>query len=407
MTHEATASKARILSWAAYLGGSWTWCIGMWLPVILLRDLGPWSFVIFALPNCIGAAAMGSILPTPSISVRAVQEHAVACRGFSIVTYLFQSYFLAALAWGAEFSPLRLGVALAAFLVPTLIGPAVATRLAVHRAAAAGTLAFSLVMAIWFLAEHQGALKIPVATGVATAQLAGLASVCVLGFALCPYLDLTFHRARQNLLSLSDSRSGFTIGFCAMFASMICLTLGYAIVLIGVNQAPGALMGLGPWMLPVPMLLHVAMQLSLKILLHKEETSRSLPAARRGNAWWMVVGAVVMAGLFVATKNVGNVMGLSPFEFTYRSFMSFYGLVFPAYVWLCMLPLRHGAPSPDRRTLAIYVATLVAAAPFYWIGFIERRYEWTMLGVLIVLAARWFIRPPVAPEPLAHVLPST
>ena len=30
----------------------------------------------------------------------------------------------------------------------------------------------------------------------------------------------------------------------------------------------------------------------------------------------------------------------------YRLFMAFYGLVFPAYVWLCMLPTREGETGP-------------------------------------------------------------
>jgi hypothetical protein len=395
------------MSWAAYLGASWTWCIGMWLPVILLRDLGPWSFVIFALPNCIGAAAMGSVLPTPQVSFRMVQEHAAACRGFSIVTYLFQCYFLAALALGAEFSPLRIGLALAAFLIPTLAGPFVAGRLAAHRTAAAVTLLTSIAMAIWFLLEQGKTLQLPLGHTPPTAQLAGLASVCVLGFALCPYLDLTFHRARQNLLTPSASRTGFTVGFCMMFASMICLTLGYAMLLVAGTGTAGASSILGPWLLPLPLLIHVTMQLSLKVLLHREETTQSLRPAHRVHSWWMVVGAVAMGLLYWFTKSAGSFMGLTAFEFTYRAFMSFYGLVFPAYVWLCMLPLRYGAPAPDRRTLLIYVIAMLAASPFYWIGFMERRYEWTMLGVLIVLAARWFIRPSASPEVEAHVLPST
>ena len=47
-------SPARLLStagWGIYLSCSWTWCIGMYLPVILLRDFGwPW-LLAFAIPN--------------------------------------------------------------------------------------------------------------------------------------------------------------------------------------------------------------------------------------------------------------------------------------------------------------------------------------------------------------------
>src|ERR1051325_4731620 len=48
--------------WAIYLGMSWTWCIGMFLPVLLVRDYGVWASVVFAVPNVLGAAAMGWVL---------------------------------------------------------------------------------------------------------------------------------------------------------------------------------------------------------------------------------------------------------------------------------------------------------------------------------------------------------
>jgi hypothetical protein len=47
------------LGWANYLGMSWTWCIGMFLPVLLVRDYGIGAWWIFAIPNVVGAAAMG------------------------------------------------------------------------------------------------------------------------------------------------------------------------------------------------------------------------------------------------------------------------------------------------------------------------------------------------------------
>ncbi|MBV8780683.1 MAG: hypothetical protein JO353_04735, partial [Phycisphaerae bacterium] len=47
------------LGWAIFLGVSWTWCIGMYLPVLLVRDYGFWGWVVFAIPNVVGAAAMG------------------------------------------------------------------------------------------------------------------------------------------------------------------------------------------------------------------------------------------------------------------------------------------------------------------------------------------------------------
>src|SRR6266404_3216610 len=50
------------LGWAVFLAVSWTWCIGMFLPVLLVRDYGLWGWIVFAVPNMIGAAAMGWVM---------------------------------------------------------------------------------------------------------------------------------------------------------------------------------------------------------------------------------------------------------------------------------------------------------------------------------------------------------
>src|SRR5678815_2030036 len=71
---------------ATFLASSWTWVIGMFLPVLLVREYGIWAWVIFAIPNCVGAAAMGWTLRTREQSLAMVQSHAAACRIFSLVT---------------------------------------------------------------------------------------------------------------------------------------------------------------------------------------------------------------------------------------------------------------------------------------------------------------------------------
>ena len=82
------------LSWAIYLGMSWTWCIGMFLPVLLIREMGIWGWVVFAVPNVIGAALMGWVLKFPESSQRLVESHGVACRAFSGVTIAFHVFFV-------------------------------------------------------------------------------------------------------------------------------------------------------------------------------------------------------------------------------------------------------------------------------------------------------------------------
>src|SRR5690348_12492685 len=78
-----------VIGWAAVLAASWTWCIGMFLPVLLVRDFGPRSFVIFAVPNVLGAAIMGAALQRPGASESLVRRHGLASWGFSFVTVAF------------------------------------------------------------------------------------------------------------------------------------------------------------------------------------------------------------------------------------------------------------------------------------------------------------------------------
>src|SRR4051812_32860256 len=87
---EQRAGARGWLGWAVYLATSWTWCIGMFLPVLLVRDYGTWGWFVFALPNVVGAAAMGWILRTREQSVRIVDQHRFACLAFSFVTITFQ-----------------------------------------------------------------------------------------------------------------------------------------------------------------------------------------------------------------------------------------------------------------------------------------------------------------------------
>src|ERR1700683_4886784 len=87
-------SSFSTLSWAIFLGMSWTWCIGMFLPVLLVRDYGVWAFVVFAVPNVIGAAAMAWVLPDADASRRWVEKPSGAVRWFSTVTVFFHLFFV-------------------------------------------------------------------------------------------------------------------------------------------------------------------------------------------------------------------------------------------------------------------------------------------------------------------------
>src|SRR4051812_30605350 len=77
---DAWRQRSNWVPWSIYLASSWTWCIGMFLPVLLIRDYGLWGWIVFAVPNVVGAGAMGWVLRSRTTSRHMVVAHAVACR---------------------------------------------------------------------------------------------------------------------------------------------------------------------------------------------------------------------------------------------------------------------------------------------------------------------------------------
>ena len=188
-----------VLGWAAYLGCSWTWCIGMFLPVLLVRDFGLLGFVVFAVPNVIGAAAMGWVIRTREQSHELVSTHRCAVSTFSYVTLAFHAFFLGWLTWllaplnltGPPFDLLLgliLPVAVLIIGLTLLRGYEFLASLLVWVA--------SITLGILFMAwggesqARQG--HFPSVSMSLASDLWFLAPVCVFGFAACPYLDATF-----------------------------------------------------------------------------------------------------------------------------------------------------------------------------------------------------------------------
>ncbi len=82
------------MKWAFFLACSWTWCIGMFLPVLLVRNWGIWGWVVFAIPNIIGAAAMGWVIRSRDVSEHILERHRLAIAIFSLITVAFHIYFV-------------------------------------------------------------------------------------------------------------------------------------------------------------------------------------------------------------------------------------------------------------------------------------------------------------------------
>ena len=371
------------LGWAAFLACSWTWCIGMFLPVLMVRDFGFLGWLVFALPNIIGAAAMGWVLARPGAAQKIVAEHAVACQCFSAVTIAFHCFFVSWLVRAMVGLPgplLALAIAIALFLLMR--------RGKLELAVAAGVLVLSLICFAVALGMRGVPIQVFEPAVRQGRQLAYLSPVVVFGFALCPYLDLTFLRARA-MTAPKAGIAAFTIGFGCFFLLMILFTLCYSRWLLPeqIDRLPSAL----AWVIGI----HIIVQAALTVALHARPLLA--PDAYKPISVAAAVGALAMfcLPLLVGTsKGMESVVAVRG-EMVYRLFMGFYGLAFPAYVWLCMIPLgAANAPTPRQRRV-IFAAAVIIAAPMFYCGFIAGRMIWLLPGLAVMLLARFvlLIRP--------------
>jgi len=332
----------------------------MYLPVILLRDLGWPGFLAFAIPNVLGAVAFGYVLRSGARSEALVARQGPALRWFSITTVAFHAYF-------------------AAFLV-TILSPASSgpwPGLVAGGAVVAGGLLLSFLPAGAFPILAVIVYAVSLATfarlGVAELftmsaegtrpadQLLWLAPVMIFGFLLCPYLDLTFHRA----LRASPSRHAFAV-FGLTFTVMILLTCAFR------NNI----------LLAVVPLAHMGAQSLFTTAAHLRELRclGDTPPGRGVGLALVVATAALLLTLALSHDPV------TTGEAVYLRFLAFYGLIFPAWVLLFVGPGRSVAMS--RRNLLVYAAVMIAALPFYEAGFI-RGHMWLVpipLAAIVIWA---------------------
>lgn len=390
-----TQEQTSPVFWAAYLACSWTWCIGMFLPALLVRDYGWPAVAVFLAPNALGAAAMGWVLASRESSRSLVERHEAAMVLFGAVTIAFHVFFLI---WALGMSN-RIGQAPTWGLV-TVAGAAVGVIALMRLFGRSGGPALGGVSwLIWVVSAGVLALLLtrpafapatpryfPLTAD--TASLLWLAPVCVFGFALCPYLDLTFHKARQ------DSTSGplaFGAGFLVLFPVMIVLTLVYAGPFIALLAGDtGAALSWAPWV-GVAILVHVVAQLLFTVIAHQHRIAETRLGQSGRVLTIILAAAAVILGL--THDNVPGVGAYSGAEVVYRCFMGCYGLVFPAYVWIVMIPGRNaGEPGFMRRALRVWALSVGIAAPMFWMGFVAGREVWLAPGIGVVLLARLFAR---------------
>lgn len=387
--------------WALFLGCSWTWVIGMFLPVLLVRDYGLWGWVAFAVPNVIGAAAMGFVLKDAQASRAMVEKHAAACRWFGLVTVAYQAYVIGALAG-------PLGLAAAGIIVLVILA---AGRTVSLRDTFAALIVFAVSAGLFTYAQSTGQLwtHLDPATFTgrhSTTDLLMFIPAAAFGFALCPYLDLTFHRARQATTA-GTGRAAFAIGFGAVFLSMILFSLAYA----GAFENAHAHIGfdLAPKLWPV-LLVQVVVQGGFTTAVHLRSLRRPTPTGKPGGSLAefglaVTVAFGLMTGLGVLLMDgepgpwVKWEFVTSVTELGYRALLLLYGTVFPAYVLICMTPTYRQVSHKSRVVLFAVAAAL--SYPLACTAFIANRSLWVLPILAVMVIARVTVELLPKDEPLA------
>jgi hypothetical protein len=384
-TPNLTSPKpGNLIMWGAYLACSWTWCIGMFFPVLLIRDHGWAGFLVFAIPNVLGAAAMGWVLKSKLQSINFVEKHPAAVWWFSVITLAFHIFWIV---WISSFIrrifPLPdeylagVGAVVIAFSIAS--GRAIRFERTAQMAmvliiVSIGVLIATFVTPMWGQPTSEMARSAPDPFGAYW-----MLPISVFGFMLCPYLDVTFHHARQQLDTAQRGRIGFTLGFVVFFALMIVLTTQYAAVIVGAmdpNQfVPQATSWLGAMLM-----VHILCQWIFTVRVHLNRM-QTIPGKIPTQGIFYSVAFMAGAAALAAGK-IPDYAGLSIGEVIYRCFIGAYGLLLPSYVLFKVLLAKRAGSAFNTKMMWI---SIVLATPMFWLGFIERQPMWLAPGIAMVL----------------------
>jgi hypothetical protein len=334
----------------------------MYLPRIMIDRFGWPGFIAFAVPNVLGCAAFGYVVKTHGKSKQMVNRHGSAMTWFSIVTIAYQVFFAVWL-FAAVLPNVRDQVWMPILAGVIVYGLAVVFSFFDDRDFLVLTaLVYGVSLAAFWAVGFDALQQIRWAGGDAPSELWWLTPTIVFGFLLCPYLDLTFHRALQK----ASSRHAFAV-FGVAFAVMIVLTCL-------IWFAPG----IGR-MIPALALAHILAQLVFTSGAHMREVRLS-GSVRSANLRLtaMLAPALAIPLLFLARPFTNGSAG----EGLYLRFIVFYALVFPAYVLLFMRGSETAKPGLGFRVAAI--AVILASMPLYELGFLHHR-AWLLVLPLAAL----------------------
>ena len=201
-----------------------------------------------------------------------------------------------------------------------------------------------------------------------------IAPAWIFGFLCCPYLDLTFHAARQAL-PRTQSRIAFGLGFGVLFPLMLVFTVAYSGWLaIGFDRLKYPI-------LAFILAAHLIVQSCLTCALHVQQISGVEKKLKLGQFFAFSGLLVIAVVLGIVDRGEFRYNGIALGEIIYRAFMGFYGLVVPAYAWLRIC-------RPRRSMLRVWTVIAIAA-PLYWLGFANEQMPFIVPGVIIVVLAKF------------------
>jgi hypothetical protein len=382
----------RDLGWGLFCASSWTWCIGTFLPFLMLRLHGWPGFWLFLVPNVLGCTLFGWWF-TPASSRAFCARHQRLVAAFSAVTAAYQVAFLA---W---MLPVTAGFVDEPGCI-TGTGMMTAIALGLGTIAVLGTwwskdAAWLLVAAVATIGSIVVLWQVPVSPmaewpvdgALPRRDLLLAAPVIIAGFLCCPALDLTFHRARQSV----SSPWAFVVFGIAFGLTII----GVAMQWDGTAAAPGAVM-LGVWCVQLPFTALAHLRELDGIVRYGSLDVRSgqapsllVSGPRMGDALLralLMVGAVAACGIAVqAMLPESPFAWYFPGETGYLRWLAMYGVVFP------LLLLAARACWPTGKT----VIALLFAAMSAEIGFLQESPWWLIAPAGIMALAILELRTPL------------
>jgi len=357
-----TGNFIRIFGWSIYLCCSWMWCIGIFYPVLLYRDFGMTAWFIFAISNIVGAALVPWFIRNSQESESFIHNHAFACQVFSFITILFQIYFLSWIIASFQLSIMTIVLIALIFFVGLI--SCTKRILTVSSIVFFTSLCILLFISIF---ERETGLLIVREGKYGAIETLGLIPVFLIGFFFCPYLDLTFHRVIKELRQ-PQIKPTYVVGFFILFLSFLVLGIKYLPIIYHVllgsnNQLKGSII--------ISVCAYVVIQTSFTSIVHLNELLK-LKLSR--SIWILFICFSVCVSLYAIFADseiflLGQSMHLR--EILFRGFLSVYGLLAPAYIWVFAV-VKFGEPQRCINNYwkwVIWSVSVFLALPFYIVGF--------------------------------------